>query len=294
MLLEKLNHKVLTILPTRLRRPFLVRKLLELSLQQKQTLMEPLIPSNTPLDVVIPLIERELPIFQFVVDGLRKNLYHPINKIIVLGPETKSIIDTCKTLKIDFVPEDEVLHVKKRDLQPYFNARSGWWFQQFLKLHCFPLIQTEHYLILDADTVLLRPHIFLQDNKRVFNISDEFHRPYHEGHHYLMGDKTQFPFSFVSHMMCFDKKTIQDFHQKIQHNHQKSLPEAIIKMLSENPHFSFSEYESFGHYYLSMAKENVILKYWFNRPMIRAKMGETLHQKLQANYRSVSYHNYLK
>ncbi len=174
--MKTLNRLLLSSLPTRVRRPFLIKKLLEIEIGQKQALIEACTPSNTALDIVIPVTERDLPIFPYVIEGLKKNLYHPINKILVLGPPAKSIISTCQAFKVDFINEDEVLHLKKQDLHQQFNNRAGWWFQQFLKLYCHSFIQTEYYLVLDADTVLLRPHLFLKESKRIFNISDEFHR----------------------------------------------------------------------------------------------------------------------
>jgi hypothetical protein len=59
------------------------------------------------------------------------------------------------------------------------SERSGWYFQQFLKMAYAYKCQCGHYLIWDSDTIPLNKIIFWDNNgKCLFTMKTEYHIPY--------------------------------------------------------------------------------------------------------------------
>ena len=90
------------------------------------------------------------------------------------------------------------------------KSRSGWIFQQLIKLY-FPLLQSEseNVLVVDSDVFFLRETNFFDGNKEIFTVSDEFHPPYFE--HMLIVHpefKREHNNSGISHHMLFNKKKL--------------------------------------------------------------------------------------
>jgi hypothetical protein len=80
------------------------------------------------------------------------------------------------------VYEGDVLPISKNSINYCVNGvnRAGWLLQQFLKWSGDTLTHEEHFLVLDADTVLISPQVFEVDGKIMFLHSDEHHQPYYD------------------------------------------------------------------------------------------------------------------
>lgn len=88
--------------------------------------------SNTPLEVVIPCIERDIDILPLTINSVRKFLLHPIHRICIVSPQKSSVINLCKQLKCVFFDENSVLPIKLSDIGDYLvegRDRRGWLFQ---------------------------------------------------------------------------------------------------------------------------------------------------------------------
>ncbi len=47
--------------------------------------------SKIKIDVLIPVIEKDLKVLPFVIDGVRKNVKHPIGNILIVAPPSEKI-----------------------------------------------------------------------------------------------------------------------------------------------------------------------------------------------------------
>lgn len=283
------------ILPARLRRPFLIKTLLSYYLGSPQTLHNSVKPSDKELTVIIPVIEKDLAVLPFTLKGIQEHIHHPIHNILIVAPNVEPIKKSCEENKVQFLLESDILGYqwKEEFAKLVGKSRSGWWYQQMLKLYCTNHVSTERFLVVDADTVLLQPYVFEENGKSIFYISDEFYIPYREGYEFLMRHKSFFPFSFVAHMMCFEKTVVKELIKKIQGNTYENLVDALLEMLKQPKPYSFAEYETYGNYYLQQYPNQVILRYWFNLPSARKYMSTAHQQRLASCYKSVSYHSYL-
>ena len=135
---------------------------------------------------------------------------------------------------------------------PFFPRGAGWYFQQFLKFSFVNVSNAEeHYLIWDADTILLRPLDFFDGEGRpYYTKAQEHHKPYFETYESLFGYPAQRDFSFISQHQVINKTTLREMLQLIEDRNpaSKNWAWAIMDNLKGTGSNLFSEYETYGHY----------------------------------------------
>lgn len=253
--------------------------------------------SDRKVDVIIPAIEKDLNILPMVVESVRKNLYHPIGEIIVIGPNKKEISGFCQKYGCIFRDEDSVLPIKLKDINYKVNGvnRSGWIFQQLLKLNSDNISSEKYAYIIDADTVLVKPQKFESNGKLLFLASDEYHTPYHKIFEKIFGYPTLARFSFVSHQMFFDLNRLSEMKKEMeQKNANKKWYEIILENLDKNESSSFSEYETYGNWMKINHPEEIFVEYWNNKalPASEVRMVHLYPQNTLRRFRSLSFHSY--
>jgi len=248
-----------------------------------------------PIEVVIPCIESDAVMLPFVVKSIRQFLTQPIERICIVGPENTQLLHFCKEFNCSFIHEDTVLPIKISDVgyySPKGSDRRGWLFQQLLKLGADSFVKTNHYYVLDADTVLASPQCLLRKNKVVLNVSDEFHQPYRIAYSRLLGEEPTSPISFVAHQMLFEKAKLVKLKEKIEKYTGLIWYEAILDRIDRRENSSFSEYETYGNFLIKHYLEDVQLEYFFNISLDRVLLKNIVefeHQYGKA-YKSLSFH----
>jgi hypothetical protein len=254
--------------------------------------------SPISLDIVLPAIEKDLAILPYAVESVRQWVKHPIKNIYVISPESEMIKEVCRNLNCIFINETSILPFKKNDLHYTINGadKSNWLYQQFLKYSIDSVCAQEHILILDADTVLLRPQVFEIDNKIVFLHSDEHHQSYFNLYKQLFGKETLTNLSFVSHQVLMQKSKLIELKNEIEFRHgDDKWYNCILKQLESSNDFRMSEYEIYGQWMLQNYPNEIEREYWFNipcKPKNILKMNQ-IKNTLLKKYRSVSFHSYL-
>jgi len=151
------------------------------------------------------------------------------------------------------------------------EQRAGWYYQQFLKMQAFKIIENQYYLIWDADTIPLQKIIFFNKNNQILiQTGSEHHLPYFETIHNILGINKQVPYSFISEHMMVDRKQMEKFIIDIQTlSSNQNWPLFILTKINKSDLAlsGFSEYESFGNYliqqqasYFETRKEETLLK----------------------------------
>jgi hypothetical protein len=254
--------------------------------------------SQEMIDVIIPATDKDSKILPYTIDGIFKYIRHPINKVIVISPYSREILHICSQKNCQFIHEDSILPLTRKDIPYEVNGldRSGWLFQQLLKLAADSLSQAKYYLILDADTVLIRPQVFEIDGKVVFLHSDEHHQPYFDLYYKLFSRKTKSNLSFVCHHMLFEKNKICELKKEIEIRYPGNRwYEILLSQIDRSNASSMSEYELYGQWMLQNYSEKIIREYWFNRGFAvkMLKDIDVLIEELSTEYRSLSFHSYL-
>ncbi|PYI56204.1 DUF6492 family protein [Paenibacillus flagellatus] len=250
--------------------------------------------SGPAIDVLIPAIEKDLGTLPFVIDGIRKHVRHPIGQIAIVAPDSAKIKALCRRKGCTFVHERSVLPLTKRSINYRSSKweRSGWMLQQLLKLSGDKVSTRKHYLVVDADTVFIRPHRFSIGGKTVFYCRDWSQPEYFKTYKRLLGQKAAAPRSFVTHYMLFDKSKLRRLKKTIEARHGKRWYKAILGSIDRKRNFAFSEYETYGNFLYSNYPGSIVMKSCLNKGMSTSfsRLSAPKLKKLAKSYRSLSFH----
>ncbi|WP_158992234.1 FkbM family methyltransferase [Mucilaginibacter sp. L196] len=269
-------------------RSFLLWRLMVLNpLLNKDVNFRKNISSELPIDVFIPASAKDIETLKNVVANAKLNIHHPINNIYIVAPaDCEEIVDICKETGAIFINENEVLGYNKSAINYIVNNqdRSGWLFQQLLKLSADKIVEKENFLILDADTIFIKPKVFVYEQKAILDMSQERHEAYHRVYEQILKIKTTSKLSFITHYMLFNKMMLKDLKAKIELIHNESWDKVILNNVDYTDASGFSEYETYGNFLLAYHPSYVKQEYSFN-----ATSGDDV-----PNYiKSVSAHTYL-
>lgn len=258
----------------------------------------PLTPAQEQIDVVIPIIAKDLRILPLCLEGVRRQVSHPIKDIYIVAPAQQDIIDFCNVNGLRFIEEGSVIGCTPKDLNLIINNpdgstddRSGWLFQQLIKLSG-RVGTCRYYLCIDADHVLIRPHVFLtEDGKTVFYMSYEEHQPYYDNIHRLMPELPLDSLSYVDHKMLFDKQRIKLLHQALSQQSGRTWIDTILDAYDRTDFAGFSEFELYGNY----VKEKV-RRPWLQKRLPYKRMADyaTLQRKWSGSRWSLTFPDYMK
>ena len=251
-----------------------------------------------PVDIVIPTITKDKKTLHLLIEAIRRNVINPITRIYIVSRPDETLQKFCADNDITFIPEDGVLGYGKKDIvyNVHGTDRSGWMFQQLLKLSANTFVTEDNYIVIDSDTILLNPHQFNIGDTFVLCNSTEWHIPYFKAYNKLIGKHPTSRLSFVAHMMIFNKDILAKMKQAIEQNTGKAWDKAIQDTIDQNEISCFSEYETYGNYLLATHPERIISKPFYNTslPLTCIASYNELATKYSKSYNSISFHNYEK
>lgn len=254
--------------------------------------------SKLPINVIIPAAEKDAEILLYCIDGIRRNIKHPISKIIIISSNTEKILNICTEAGCEFVDENTVTDLSPESINLFIQGtdRSRWIFQQFLKLNSDKLSSDEHFLIVDADTVFIRPQVFEFNEKMIFNFSDEYHQPYFDIYKTLFNEVVTCPVSFTSHQMLLKKSILRELKTKIEDTNHCNWQQAILNNINRNEFSAHSDYDTYGQFVFAHHRQDVAVHYWFNASIKRENLQKVpnLEVKYGKKFKSISFHSYNK
>lgn len=250
--------------------------------------------SAPKLDILIPAIEKDLATLPYVIDSLRRYVRHPISNIYIVSPENSRIRQLCSRKSCIFVNETAVLPFTKKAIR-YSSSRwnrSGWLYQQLLKMNGDQVCREKYFLVIDADTVLIRPHRFRSGGKTIFYCRSWSQPEYFRTYRKLLGSPAPAPKSFVTHYMLFDSAKLASLKRKLEARHGMSWHAAILRSINKKRQFGFSEYETYANYVYSTSSSSALLKNANNKSLKTpvASLGKEQLSKYARTYRSLSFH----
>ena len=133
------------------------------------------------------------------------------------------------------------------------HTKSGWYYQQFLKMGfaMSPYCETDYYLSWDSDTIPLKEIVFFDnDGHPYFTMKSEFHKPYFNTMQRVLSIGKLNPNSYIAEHMLFNKYIMEEMIAKIEKANVcgETWFEKILYSLEPEPvsTFSFSEFETYG------------------------------------------------
>ena len=212
-------------------------------------------------DVVVPVGPDDVAFLQQHVRYIRQNVMGFRNIYLIVYDDTIRI-PGCITISETAFP------FSKKDIQfpeVYIGNqlcnRNGWYLQQLLKMYSPFVIPgiLENVLVIDADTVFLRPTHFIQNNKFLYGFSGENHAPYfaHAAKLHPSFTKTDPDKSGIVHYMVFQRKYLKKIMDMVEQLHKKTFWRAFLDEVDIMEGSGASEYELYFHYMLRMFPEKI-------------------------------------
>ncbi|MBQ9361054.1 MAG: hypothetical protein IJT96_08475 [Lachnospiraceae bacterium] len=211
-------------------------------------------------DIVIPLHLKDADIAISNIPIIIRNIHHR-RMVIVCSDEAKAMIQERCLSDLEYYREDSIANgltiesVKSIILARSGNAeRAGWYFQQFLKMAYSLSCEDEWYVLWDADTIPLSEiSLFEASGRPVFDLKNEYHRPYFYTLMRLMGLDKEEPLSFIAEHMVISTKVMRELIKDIEANDSLAGVYFWEKILYAIPWTflrtsGFSEFETYGNY----------------------------------------------
>jgi hypothetical protein len=244
------------------------------------------------IDIAIPCHINDFDNLPLVIQGARVSVRNPIGNIRLITPEYLSMELQTRFPDCIVSTDENVLSADSvraiNELVP--KERRGWMIQQIIKFQMVITSDQVATLILDADTVLLSPRIWLDsEGTQILCIGNEYHLPYKEHIRKVFGGQTHL-LSFVTHHQLMQRKSVR----KIFGKNGEGLIE-WLKLADFNESSSISEYDTYGEWMLEHNPNQIVFAKWNN---VSAKVNATKTSYAEilsgySKYGSVSNHWYL-
>lgn len=208
------------------------------------------------MQIVSACLARDLPVYRVTFESLKEHLPGSEVHVVTRKQDFDHFRKACGNDlhlwdEAEMIPGMTLGDLRQMPL-PFFPKGAGWYFQQFLK-YSFANVSNgdRHFLIWDADTVLLRPiEFFTPDGRPIYTKATEHHIPYFETFKELFGREANREFSFISQHQIIDKQVLREMLDEIKNgtSGNKHWAWAIMDSLKGKGSNLFSEYETYGHY----------------------------------------------
>lgn len=267
-----------------------IKKILKIDYSPMETV------SKKKVDIVIPTVSKDFQLLKLVLTSL-ENLTHEINKIYLVAPETQELLDFCKLNNCVFVNEKSVLGFGKDKISYTVNGqnRSGWMFQQLLKLSGENFTEIEDYIVIDSDTILSDKNSFFEDGKYIFFANEEWHRPYFESFKFFFGIKAPTTLSLTSHMMIFNHTYLKQLKKEMETKKGGVWYDIYISTSQSGEPSCVSDYETYGNWLLANYPEQCKVLPFYNKSVSRKNLVsyEQVINDFRGKLKSVSFHSYI-
>jgi hypothetical protein len=195
--------------------------------------------------------EKQLPMISLAVACVQKDLYllphvlsncinhseNPISHISVIVPSDSKIEEiefSSLDVPISFINEDDVIPEPIRiRLRERFKDRYGWVLQQLLTITHVMESKEAGVLVINADTLILRPQVWLLENEvQILMESYEYHKPYYDFLRRFRLDERKFKASHITHHMLMQPKYLRLIYSEFIHEDFTNLEYFVDQLIS--------------------------------------------------------------
>ncbi len=235
--------------------------------------------SHDPLDVVFVAHKKDAKTLYLAIDGIKQHIKHR-NIMVISQEQLTDEASWFDEAQFPFTKESVAFEIfqnedKAKEFLNHPKTRIGWIYQQLCKMYALFVIPgiSENILIVDADTIFLRPVQFQDESGApLFNVGTEYHIPYFEHISRLMPGlkKVYEDKSGICHHMLFQKCVIEDLFAMICAVHNEEPWKVMCRLLDQDALYgsALSEYELYFNFVVTRTDQYKIrpLK-WQNIPL---------------------------
>jgi hypothetical protein len=199
-------------------------------------------------DIVIPLGPNDVGIIETMVRHTKKNVLGYRN-IYIVSFDPSLNVEGCITIDEKIFP----FHLSTIARVLGNTKRNGWYLQQLLKLYSGIVIHgiLDFYLVIDSDTLFLKPITFFKDDLPVYNVGDEYHIPYFQHMTKLHPSlKKKVVESGICHHMMFQREKVNHLFRMVEKYHKQPFYKSFLKCISKKDILGSgaSEYEIYFNF----------------------------------------------
>lgn len=230
-------------------------------------------------DLIIPIVKKDITLIQDNIDLFLNNI--GAQNIVFIGDEDLNQSFT-GIPKVKFICENNLIEgLTIKNIEKIKTSlvgdprRSGWYFQQFLKMGYSYICKNEYYLVWDSDTIPLRRIDFFSNTGKPylsFRDYEKYDQCYNKTIENLIWDKPikkDNSKSFISEHMLINtsimKKLISDIESNAALSGNRFYEKIMYAIDSKYINLSgFSEFETFAAFVQRNFPNEYSLRYWNN------------------------------
>ena len=239
------------------------------------------------------------------LEAALKMSYNPVTKISIILPDIE--VENCKEYfkesklfqEINFIPEKTIVSSEVIDLiNENRPDKFGWILQQVLVASYIINSKSEFILVVDADTVILRPKVWVDKySRQLLMPTQELHEPYYK---FLRASSDIYinpKISFISHHLLVQTKIFCEIFEMFNGSILFALQKAFKFSASMEQSPFDLKYEIYSQYLLLKYPEQIELTKWGNLSLPRTDLSgftssNELKNSLTQHYNSVSFHSW--
>jgi hypothetical protein len=265
------------------------------------------------IEVLIPCVAKDVAVVSIAVASTTIGIENPIQRVVILAPmrDHQDLFPLARDGVQLVADEEQELPLAFRAVEELLPPnRRGWVKQQVLKLAFVARSQANGVLVLDADTVLLKPRVWLEGRRQLLVVAHEYHLPYLAHTERCLGPYgIDEGISWVTHHQLMQPRIVREMLKVIQ---ERSGPvvkadnaetldvdgalEAWIRLGDFTKSSAISEYHTYGAFLRQFERDNCVVARWSNAVFSPSEIDLQLPEisRLFESYMSASGHSYLR
>lgn len=263
------------------------------------------IESYPTIEILYVTHRKDFDVLKYSIESLQRVTTHHHEQIFTFvvpqleSAELRNFLP--KDISYKIIEEESIVSASLRATiaRCEFENGVGWIVQQLCKVAGILQSKSQGVLVVDSDTILLRPRFwFTSAGRQSLFASHEYHTPYYEFLNFFGISDLQPEYTFVTHHMLFQPEfMIKAMHQAGWHN----LEDLVSAILTYKHKTKLSpvcvEYELYGQYMWNFHRNKISLYKWCNKGLPRELTLSTLEkfgtEKWLKNWNSISLQGYL-
>lgn len=248
------------------------------------------------VDVVTPTASKDYALVEEVIESVKVNLKHKISNFYIVSQKSSEMLEFCTKHNYIFIDELSVMGYGKDSITYVVNGRdrSGWIFQQLLKLSGDTFVKEKRYFIVDSDTILVSPHSFIKGGKYVFLQSEEWHGQYFKSFKKIFGYESNNTLSYTAHMMIFDCDRLREMKKCTVGLYGKTWDKVYLATIDQKENSCVSDYDTYANWMKINYPKEFSVTPFYNTALPREALLTlpNLIRMYSGRYKSLSFHHY--
>ena len=161
--------------------------------------------NDVPADFWLVCHSKDFGTVKIVIESIHRYSLNSVRRIFLISNQVCRPVWLCKDCT--YINENEIQGVYSVNKELRGLPYRGWVLQQVLKYSGASF--SDRFVVVDCDTILIRPHLFFQGNKTILRLAYEY-SPHYRHFERSLGINEKKYLSFICHMMPFRANILKE------------------------------------------------------------------------------------